>query len=185
VNAPTPDELEKAIDDIGYAILQACIAHDLYHIEVVPVLRKNGMPEGTISIVNNASLEAQLLFLRKLNEFFESLPAKKEDDLRAEHYFGFKSSGAFLGDEDEAELHKRVGHITFKEVRERKKDWTKLIRGSVPVAIDRSLEFFRFLRDSDQVSSSKREDAGYYIERLDHIKDLLNRQPAAGGESRP
>jgi hypothetical protein len=78
MNAPTPDELERAIDDIGYAILQACVAHDLYHIEVIPVLRKNGMPEDTISIVNNASLEAQLLFLRKLNEFFESLPAKKE-----------------------------------------------------------------------------------------------------------
>ena len=137
------------------------------------------MLEETISIVNNASLEAQLLFLRKLNEFFESLPAQKEDDLRAEHYFGFKSTGGpFLSDEDEAELHKRVGHITLKEVREQKKDWTKLIRGSVPVAIDRSLEFFRFLRDSDQVSNSTREDSRYYIERLEHIKGLLNHQPA-------
>lgn len=179
MNAPTTDELEKAIEDIGYTILQGCVAHDLYHIEVIPVLRKNGIPEETTSIVNNASLEAQLLFLRKLNEFFESLPAKKEDDLRAEHYFSYKSPGPFLSDEDEAELHKRVGHITLKEVRERKKDWTKLIRGSVPVAIDRSLEFFRFLRDWDQVSSSMREDARYYIERLEHIKDLLNRQPAA------
>ena len=138
------------------------------------------MPEETISIVNNASVEAQLLFLRKLNEFFESLPAKKEDDLRAEHYFGFKSlPGPFLSGEDEAELHKRVGHVTLKEVREQKKDWTKLIRGSVPVAIDRSLEFFRFLRDSDQVSNSTREDSRYYIERLEHINDLLNHQPAA------
>jgi hypothetical protein len=76
------------------------------------------------------------------------------------------------------EIHKAVGHITLKEVREGKKDWTKLVKGSVPVAIDRSLQFFRFLRDSDQLSSSKREDARYYIERLDHIKDLLNRQRA-------
>jgi hypothetical protein len=75
MNAPTSDELEKAIDDIGYAILQACVAHDLYHIEVVPVLRKNGISQDTISIVNNGSLEAQLLFLRKLNEFF---PQKKK-----------------------------------------------------------------------------------------------------------
>jgi hypothetical protein len=144
-----------------------------------PGAEKNGIPEETISIVNNASLEAQLLFLRKLNEFFASLPAKKEDDLRAEHYFGFKSPGPFLSDEDEAELHKRVGHITLKEVREQKKDCTKLITGSVPVAIDRSREFFRFLRDADQVSSSMREDARYYIERLDSIKDFLSRQTAA------
>jgi hypothetical protein len=179
VNAPTSDELEEAIDDIGYVILQACVAHDLFHIEVIPVLRKNGTPEETISIINNASLEAQLFFLRKLNEFFESLPARKEDDLRAEHYFGFKSPGPFLSDEDEAELHKRVGHITLKEVRDRKKDWTELLRGYVPVAMEKSLEFFRFLCDSDQVSGSMREDARYYIEQLDSIKDLLNRRTAA------
>jgi hypothetical protein len=86
LSAPKPEELKKAIDDIGYAILQACVAHDLYHIEVIPALRKIGISEETISIVNNASLESQLLFLRKLNEFFEPLPVKKEDDLRAAHY---------------------------------------------------------------------------------------------------
>ena len=142
VSAPTPDELEQAFDDIGYVILQACVAHDLYHIEVVPVLREKGIAEDAISIVNNASLESRLLFLRKLNEFFERLPAKKEDDLRAEHYFGFQSPGPFLSDQDEAELHKRVGHITLKGVREGKKDWASLIKGSVPVPMDRSLETF-------------------------------------------
>ena len=53
---------------------------------------------------------------------------------------------------------------------------------------DLPLEFFRFLRDSDQLSSSKRKDARYYIERLDHIKDLLDRQRAIGvpiGEGHP
>jgi hypothetical protein len=61
------------------------------------------------------------LFLRKLNEFFEHLPKKgekplKEDDLRAEHYSGFKNPGPFLSDQDEDELHKRVGHITLGSV---------------------------------------------------------------------
>jgi hypothetical protein len=84
---------------------------------------------------------------------------------------------------DETELHKRVGHITLKEVREGKKDWSGLVKGSVPVAIDRSLEFFRFLRDSDHLSSSKQEDAQYYIERLERMKSLLNPQSlsTAGG----
>ncbi len=70
---PTSTELEQAIEDIGYVILQACVAHDLYHIEVIPALRKIGISEDTIKIVNNASLESQLLFLRKLNEFFQRI----------------------------------------------------------------------------------------------------------------
>jgi hypothetical protein len=179
MNTPSSDELEKGIEHIGYATLQACVAHDLYHIEVIPVLRKNGISEDAIHIVNNASLESQLLFLRKLNEFFKRLPKEKEkplkeDDLRAEHYFGFKSPGPFLDDSAEKEIHKAVAHITLREVREGKKNWTELIRGSVPKAIITSLEFFRFLRDSNQLSSSMREEARYHIEHLEHIRDLLN-----------
>jgi hypothetical protein len=56
---PTTEELEKAIDDIGYAILQACVAQELYHIEIVPVLRRSGISAETIHIVNNASLEEE------------------------------------------------------------------------------------------------------------------------------
>src|SRR5262245_51503056 len=101
MKTPTPDELEKAIEDIEYAMLQACAAHEQYHIEIVPVLKRNGISQQAIEIVNNASLEAQLLFLRKLNEFFKPLPGKNEkplmdDDLRAAHYFGFESVGPFL-----------------------------------------------------------------------------------------
>jgi hypothetical protein len=118
------------------------------------------------------------LFLRKLNEFFKHLPAKEDDDLRAEYYFGFKSPGPFLDASEVKQINKGVGHITLKEAREGKKDWTELVKGSVPVAIDRSLEFFRFLRGSDQLSSSKREEAEYYIERLERMKSLLNRQSA-------
>ena len=84
----TPEELEQALEeDIGYVILQTCPALKLFHDVVVPVLEKNGLHKE-IAILNNASLESQLLFLRKLNEFFMPLPKKKrlkEDDLRAEH----------------------------------------------------------------------------------------------------
>jgi len=188
MNAPTPDELEKAIEDIGYVILQACLAHDLYFVEVIPVLRRTGISEETIKIANNASLESQLLFLRKLNEFFEPLPVKKEDDLRAEHYFGFKSRGPFLRDQDEAELHKRIGHITLSEVRRGKKDWTELVKSYVLIAVKRSLEFFRFLRASNQLSGSKQEDVQFYVKTLERIKRRFNHQSAAStplGESRP
>ena len=47
----------------------------------------------------NASLESQLLFLRKLNEFFKpvSIGKLKEDDLRAKHYSGFKCQSQSIG----------------------------------------------------------------------------------------
>ena len=147
----TPDELEQALEeDIGYVILQTFTAFKLLHEVVVPVLETNGLHKEAV-IMNNASLESQLLFLRKLNEFFMPLPKKKrlkEDDLRAEHYRGFTSPGVFLSEPDEAGLHKRVGHITLIEVRYGKKDWGEFISTAIPVAIDRMLEFCRFLRDS-------------------------------------
>jgi hypothetical protein len=130
----------------------------------------------------NASLESQLLFLRKLNEFFMRLPGNEQDekkrkkrlkldDLRAEHYRGFTSPGAFLSDTNEAELHKRVGHITLIEVRHGKKDWGELISASMPVAIDRRLAFCHFLRDSySPLSDSGRETVKFYIETLTRLK---------------
>ena len=51
------------------AILEGCLAHQLYHADAIAILTKTGVPEYTIFALNNASLEAQLLSLRKLNEF--------------------------------------------------------------------------------------------------------------------
>jgi hypothetical protein len=146
----TAPELEQAIKDIGYVMRQACYAHRLYHVAVVPVLKRNGVHKDIIQIVDNASVEAQLMFLRKLNEFFKPLPKKnnlQDDDLRAEHYSGFQSPGAFLTGDQEREIHKRVGHITLKEARDQQMDWTKLVNGCLPIAVDRLLTFFYFLRD--------------------------------------
>lgn len=174
----TPDELEQALEDIGYVILQCFAAHQIFHNTIAPTLRKSGIHENLIHAHNNASLESQLLFLRKLNEFFKHLPTEeekplKEDDLRAEHYKDFRSPGPFLSGPDEDELHKRVGHITLIEVRRGKKDWTELVKSSLPIAVDRLLKFFCFLRDSYQLSSSKREDVQFYIEQLEQLKRVV------------
>ena len=181
----TPEELEKALEvDIGYVILQTFPALKLFHEVVVPVLQKKGL-HREIELLNNASLESQLLFLRKLNEFFMRLPENepdkkkkrkkpKPDDLRAEHYTGFTSPGAFLSTDDEDELHKRVGHITLIEVRKGKKDWGKLIATSMPIAIDGMLKFCRFLRDwYSPLSDSGRETVKFYIKRLEWFEKLF------------
>lgn len=183
----TTDELEQVLkEDIGYVIMQTLTAHRLLHETIVPALRKSGIDEGLIQILNNSCLESQLLFLRKLNEFFKRLPDPKkkerplkQDDLRAEHYSGFKSPGAFLSDQDEDEIHKRVGHITLIEVRHGKKDWNELVTDSLPIAIDRLLQFCCFLRDSYQpLSSSAREGVQFYITTLQSLKGVFNPQPA-------
>ena len=111
-----------------YLIRQTLTAHLVYCIEVVPVLRRVGMSKETIDSVANASIESHLLFLRKLNEYFTPLCKGRvwEDDLRAEHYKGFKSPGPFLSDPDEKELHKRVGHISLMSVRYGEMNWDKL-----------------------------------------------------------
>ena len=44
----TPDELERAIEHIGYAVLQGFVAHQIFHDSIVPVLRKNGIHEDLI-----------------------------------------------------------------------------------------------------------------------------------------
>jgi hypothetical protein len=177
---PTSEELEKALKmDIGYVILQTFPALKQFHDVIVPVLQKNGFKEE-ISVLNNASLESQLLFLRKVNEFFMRLPENepdkqkrkrlKEDDLRAEHYTGFTSPGPFLSETDEAELHKRVGHITLIEVRYGKKDWEELISTSMPVAIDRMIEFCRFLRDKyHPLPNSTRKTVKFYVQTLERF----------------
>ena len=100
-----------------------------------------------------------------------------------------KSLGAFLSDGDEDEIHKRVGHFTLIEVRRGKKNWSELINGALPIAVDRLLEFFGYLRDSyPLLSRPKRKKVKSYIKTLDTLKRILNRQTAADAptpESRP
>jgi hypothetical protein len=191
----TPEELEEALEvDIGYVILQTFPAFKLFHEVVVPVLHRIGLHKE-IDILNNASLESQLLSLRKLNEFFMRLPENeqdekkrkkrlKPDDLRAEHYTGFTSPGAFLSEPDEAELHKRVGHITLIEVRNKKKDWGPLITGYMPIAVIRMLEFCCFLRDSYlPLSSSARQTVKFYIETLEGFAKIWPMTAAPNADS--
>jgi hypothetical protein len=161
--------------------MQCFTAFPIFLQSIVPALEKGGVHDDLIVGQRNASLESQLFFLRKLNEFFKPLinpktgqrMQLKEDDVRAEDYSGFKSSGKFLSDDEEDEIHKRVGHITLSEVRRGKKDWAELIKRALPAALDRLLEFFLFLRDQYSLSASARQDVEFYIERVTQLKKLV------------
>ena len=93
----------------------------------------------------NASLESQLLFLRKLNEFFKPISIGKLKGKTISEPSTIRASnllGTFLSDGDEDEIHKRVGHITLIEVRHGKKNWAELVKGCLPIAVDRLLPVF-------------------------------------------
>jgi hypothetical protein len=154
-------------------VIQQTSALRLFQKTIIPVLAAKNL-HNEISTLNNAFLEFHLMLLRKLNEFFTPLCKGnlKEDDLRAEHYPGFVSPGPFLSDSDVDELHKRVGHITLMNVRYKEKNWGELIEGSLPRAIDKLLEFFRFLTDSPSLSNPVREDVRFCIKRLEGLKTL-------------
>jgi hypothetical protein len=178
----TRENLEKAIPDIGYAIHQ-CLAHNIYRADIHPYLKQQGIDAIKVGMTTNASLESNLLFLRRLNEFFKPLSDGyvRPDDLRAEHYWGFKSPGPFLSSTEESEINKRVGHITLSEARLGKKNWTELLTKSRRRIIKSSLIFYFFLYNSYcPASSPQMEEVLFGIMSL---SALLRYSPADSVEA--
>lgn len=66
----------------------------------------------------NAAALASLMAIRKLTEFFKARPEKdeKDDDLRAYDFDGFTQLGEVLHRDDLPELHKRIAHMTYREI---------------------------------------------------------------------
>ena len=49
-----------------------------------------------------------------------------------------------------------------------------LVKGCLPIAVDKLLQFFLFLRDSyPSFSTATREDVEFYIEKLELLKELV------------
>jgi hypothetical protein len=171
------EELERAVViDMGYIIVQSFAAHRTFHLHIVPLLKKSGAKKEVIMAHANASLESQLLFLRKVNEFFKPLSdgGLQEHDLRAEHYRDYKTPGVFLSREEVTEINRRVGHITLMEVRYSKKDWTPLLTTAQPKALDRLMHFFSFLRDWYQpLSVPTKKSVADYIRLVQELKRIL------------
>ncbi len=76
------------------------------------------LPQGTlnrdVTMVQNAVVEAQLMFYRKLNEFFRPPNPRFPDDLKC-GLFGYPSAGTFMSPQEVEELHKRVAHPTTQQ----------------------------------------------------------------------
>lgn len=112
------ERLIKASDDVLYLVMQmftyyAWFRHVAPQTNAAAAIRHES---AYLQMVQNAIVEAQLMYYRRLNEFFYPQPQKEKysDDLRA-YKFGYTELGPFLRSEDMEELHKRVAHPTFRE----------------------------------------------------------------------
>ncbi len=133
--SPSQAELDKSVEDIIYVMYQ-CSTYFVWWVHIKPKLSHPERQASHLTIIQNSIIEATLLFVRKLNEFFKDRPKEDEqdDDLRAYDFAGFKGVGVFLHPTDYQQLHKRVGHMTLKQVREGKVAWE--IHGAVKLALN-------------------------------------------------
>lgn len=106
------EKLESAANDVFY-LAQEMFAFYAWKTRIEP--RFTDLPTPLhVTLVRNAVIEAQLMFFRKLNEFFRHPNARYPDDLKSE-LFGYPSTGGFMSDPEISELHKRVAHPTTRE----------------------------------------------------------------------
>jgi len=109
-----------------------------------------------VETIENSVIEATLLSLRKLNEFFGSRTPKNPDEtLRACHFGNYPGLGWFLTKDEYKELHIRVGHISLEEVRHGKKKWP--INDYVLKAIVKSKDFLAFLCRCPEIDPNTRD----------------------------
>lgn len=117
---PTHQKLETAME-IVYTEMGHLFAYWIWWTRAKPLLLEDENfrnDKTSLIFLQNAAVTTSLLAIRKLNEFFRARPAdddERDDDLRA-YDFGFGHTGAVLNPEDFKEIHKRIAHMTYRQV---------------------------------------------------------------------
>jgi hypothetical protein len=146
----TRKQLEKAVDDVFY-LAQEMFAYYSWVTKIEPKLQDLPTPFHS-TLVRNAVIEAQLMFYRKLNEFFCHPNPRFPDDLKSE-LFGFPATGGFICKADVEELHKRVAHPTTLEAVHGKVSYE--IYDTSHTALNHVLPFFKFLTENFYAAGSR------------------------------
>jgi hypothetical protein len=108
---PTRDELIPCLRQMC-TVMGSMNCFRVYEIELLPHLRDAGFSEGFIGAMNNALMEATLLNLRCLNEFFFSTTGKGSY-IRASN-FGVAEMTCFLTKEELNRVNKGLAHMTLE-----------------------------------------------------------------------
>lgn len=117
---PTRDELKRSLSTV-YEEIGALYTWYIWWVYARTVLEDDefvGKASGHYVILNNAALHSSVLATRKLAEFFKVRPKieERDDDLRAYDFPGFDDLGDIMLREDLTEIHKRVAHMTYREI---------------------------------------------------------------------
>lgn len=136
----TRPQLEIAANDVFY-LVQEMFAFYSWTTRVKP--RLSDLPTPLHSkLVENAVIEAQLMFYRKLNEFFRRPNPGYPDDLKSV-LFDYSATGGFLSDSDIEELHKRVAHPTTRQAEHGARSYE--IYDASHATLNHSIPFLRHL----------------------------------------
>jgi len=146
----TRAQLEAAANDAFYLVHQMFTCYS-WMTRVKPRLGDLPTPLHT-TIVENAVVEGQLMFYRKLNEFFRRPNPRFPDDLKSE-LFGYAATGGFLSDADIEELHKRVAHPTTRQAERGKASYE--VYDASHAALNHSIPFLRHLASHFYAPDSK------------------------------
>jgi hypothetical protein len=116
---PTTDELKRGLSTV-YDEIGALYTWYIWWVYARTILEDDdfvGKTSGHYVILNNAALHSSVMATRKLAEFFKVRPKnqEKDDDLRAYDFPGFDGLGDIMR-EDLTEIHKRVAHMTYREI---------------------------------------------------------------------
>jgi len=145
----TKPQLEVAANDVFY-LAQEMFAYYSWMTRVEPRLKDLSTPLHKM-LVQNAVIEAQLMYYRKLNEFFRQPDPRFSDDLKSE-LFGFSATGGFMSDADIEELHKRVAHPTTQQAVCGPASYE--IYDASHAALNHVIPFFTFLSERFYTASS-------------------------------
>lgn len=157
---PTREQLDAAMQTL-YTEMGHLFAYWIWWTRAKPLLLKDeqfGENPTFLKFMQNSAVTTSLLALRKLNEFFKCRPPEnneRDDDLRAYDY-GFSNTGMVLKPEDFQELHKRIAHITYREVDAGKVSYE--IYYGVGLIMPKCLEFLEHVRTTlyrDMVEKQK------------------------------
>ncbi|MFT5028079.1 MAG: hypothetical protein ACI9VS_000499 [Candidatus Binatia bacterium] len=166
---PTSVELDEAVSLVFDAVSR-CFAYFRWWTRVRPVLIAATLHETDIVLQQNAVIEGTLLSIRKVNDFFRTRGNSREleDDIFSYDFTGFGQTGKFLHPDDFTEIHKRIGHITLRQIREGRVTWS--IQDATIAAATKFVDFAKFLETSfyasDESSRQKAADCRIAIENL-------------------
>ena len=127
---PSEENKRRAVD-LFINRLEQAFAFYFWAKYVQPMLPKHSDLKHSIEVVQNACVQSTLICIRDLDDFFATTNKRFENDLRAQDFFGYKSLGSFLTDEERNNIHWRIVHLTYEGI------WT----GTTGIAPDRNVDW--------------------------------------------